>query len=590
MALLLIGFALWLAELIGLGAGPRASARPSRGRPTSTRCCACCRSSSSPPACVFAYSLPGLLWVGAVGAAVVARPAAAASSRGRRLPEGWVRRSAPYAAGLAVVARRSRRARVGPDLELHAGSRRSTPTASAPSSATCAQSLNPLEALGIWPSSEFDATCVLGEPARRPSSTSAPPSRSPRSSPGSSPRRERRRSRCRPRPWRRSPSGRCWRVVAQPLRRRQGRWRSPRRSSMAVVAARDARRRAGRCSRSASRSSLGAGLSSFLVLRSRRGRARRATPTSSRRSRARGRRARTVLFLGRDDFIGWELARLRRDHRRRHQLLRRRGRQAALQEGGGGRREVRRRRALPAPARPASDYVLATTRRPGLAGAAAVRGGRARRATTCSTSEPGATGKRRTLDEGTAVGARARLRRAAQPRARRGEGTAMIWDPTPVIGEADGWEPDDEPTDGSPVDADARASGGRPLADLARVRQPPAAPASALPSSTSTTTVAANLDFRGETPTFPVAEVEVDGRTEAEVDDRAGGAEPARPARCALPTRRTCARSRRRRSTRARSARVPKREMCGEYVDWYRERMSDVRRRRRRRRSRASPG
>jgi hypothetical protein len=83
------------------------------------------------------------------------------------------------------------------------------------------------------------------------------------------------------------------------------------------------------------------------------------------------------------------------------------------------------------------------------------------------------------------------------------------------------------------------------------------------------TTIAANLDFRGETPTFPVGEVTVDGPAKAEVS-----AEPDRPN--LLGRLLHAPNEAHLRSLTATPLdpgaihRVPLAQACGKYVDWYR--------------------
>ena len=317
---------------------------------------------------------------------LLASRAALGRRRARRRRPGPLpaRRAAPAAAGGLAPAlgplgrgaprrgRRDRGRRVGPDLEVHPPRRAQPGPLRLPARqprpvAQPARGARDLAGQRV----RRDLRRSASVPARRPS-TSAPPWRWPRSRPGSG-------SRC--------ASGALalpaaalaalavWalpRDRREPLRRREG-------AGDRGAAGDRGRRCAGRSGRG--RGPLlalglallaGGALSSFLILRSAPvGPTAHADQLEEIRAEVQGE---DVLFLGRDDFIGWELARLGRDHRRRHQLLRRRGRQAALQAGGGRRREVRRRRPLPAPARPLR-LGAGDPRRPGVAGPAALRGG-----------------------------------------------------------------------------------------------------------------------------------------------------------------------------------------------------------------------
>ena len=63
----------------------------------------------------------------------------------------------------------------------------------------------------------------------------------------------------------------------------------------------------------------------------------------------------------------------------------------------------------------------------------------------------GRTGKRRTLDEGTAPGAVLDCKDPEQRPVAKGKGTALIWNVKPVIAEPSGWTPSDTATDGTPA-------------------------------------------------------------------------------------------------------------------------------------------
>ena len=308
---------------------------------------------------------------------------------------------------------------------------------------------------------------------------------------------------------------------------------------------------------------LGGALSSFLILRG-----AAVAPTSHAKQleqladRVQGE---DVLFLGRDDFIGWELAGSGEitgvvtnfydveDARPRFKKG----------EGGGEKFDVD---VLFPRQLDRFDYVLAT------------RGGPASQVpprfhVVSQTRDyvlyrrTGATGRRRTLDEGTAVGAVLNCDTPAGREISRGGGIATILDPPPVIGEAGAWTPDDEPTDGAPSSQAIELPPGRSLISLEYDSRRPLHVVSE--QLGIDTTVAANLDFRGETPTFPVAKVSVDEPTKAEFS-----VEPERPNLLARLLR--APNEAHLRSLTATPLgggavrRVPIRQACGEYVDWYR--------------------
>ena len=150
----------------------------------------------------------------------------------------------------------------------------------------------------------------------------------------------------------------------------------------------------------------------------------------------------------------------------------------------------------------------------------------------------------------------------------KGKGTALIWNVKPVIAEPGGWTPSDTATDGAPATMKLDIpEAGRWLISLEYDSRRPLRVSS--PQLDLDTTVAANLDFRGETPTFPVAKVRVDGPTDAEVT-----VEPERPNLIARVLRAPNeAHLRSLTATpldRDATERIPVRRTCGKYVDWYR--------------------
>ncbi len=570
MALKLLGFALWLAMLIGL----RQAARD--GDPETSE------GGFHPPRDVhplrrvlplvvivagvlFAYSLPGLLWVGAVGVAVVAarmlvlpRPA---------LPAGWLRRLAPYAVAVVailVALTAIEWERISSFTRLEA----LNPDRFGSQLGNLAQSLNPLEVLGIWPSSEFDATAssaglpapvfyvgaavalaafVVGLAAalrtRRPALPAAALA-----------------------------ALAVWAllaVVASPYVAAKGLTIAA--PLVIAVSLRGTLGGRGPALALGIALVLGAGLSTFLVLRGAAvGPDSHANQLEEVAKRVQGE---DVLFLGRDDFIGWELAGSGEitgvvtnfydveDAKPRFKKG----------EGGGEKfdvdvlfprqldrfRWVLATRGGPASSVPPRFEVVAETRDYVLY------------------ERTGSTGKRKTLDEGTAVGAVLDCESEDGREIVRGGGIATIWDPPPVIAEAGDWAPDDEPTDGSPSTQTLDLpEAGRWLISLEYDSRRPLQVTSEELGLDET--VAANLDFRGETPTFPVAEVEVGEPTEAEVT-----VEPEEPNLLGRLLR--APNEAHLRSLTATPLdpgavrRVPLREACGEYVDWYRAGMFDPR-------------
>ena len=135
----------------------------------------------------------------------------------------------------------------------------------------------------------------------------------------------------------------------------------------------------------------------------------------------------------------------------------------------------------------------------------------------------GSVGKRRTLDEGTQIGSELDCSDPTQRAITRQDGRAVIWDPAPVVGAAEEWSPGDAPADGSPVTQRIELPApGRWLISLAYDSRRPLRVEA--PELDLEETMPANLDFRGVTPTFPVAEVEVDDATSVDVT-----VEPERP-------------------------------------------------------------
>ena len=155
-----------------------------------------------------------------------------------------------------------------------------------------------------------------------------------------------------------------------------------------------------------------------------------------------------VLFLGRDDFIGWELRGSDEitgivtnfydveDARPRFKKG----------EGGGEKFDVD---AVFPSTLDSFRYILATTGGPASGVPPRFREV-ARTRDYVLYENTGRTGKRRTLDEGTAPGAVLDCKDPEQRPVAKGKGTAMIWNVKPVIAEPYGWTPSDTATDGRP--------------------------------------------------------------------------------------------------------------------------------------------
>jgi len=559
-AMLLAAFALALAALVGVrspldeGAGTVATARV-HPRPLLRILPLAALAVAS----VFNYSLPGLLWIGAVGAVVLLARWFLVDPR-PTLPDDWWRRLAPYLLGLIVVvavATAGEWSRIADFSRLSA----LNPDRFGSDLGNLAQALSPLEALGIWPAGEFDAT---------PTSAGAP-----------------------------APLfylGALIGLVALALGllrdRRERSWTLPAllvamvavfmlaaifsspyisAKALAIVAP-VAMAIALRGTLAARGPALALGIalvvlaagSSFLVIRN-----APVAPDSHARQLESMRAllaGEPVLFLGRDDFIGWELRGSGpitgivtnfydvEDARPRFKKG----------EGGGEKFDVDA--VFPATL-DSFRYVLAATGGPASGVPPRFRE-LARTNDYVLYENTGRTGRRRTLDEGTAPGAVLDCTDPAQRRIARGKGTALVWNAKPVIAEPGGWAPADTATDGAPATMRLEIPDpGRWLISLEYDSRRPLHVTS--PQLGLDATIAANLDFRGETPTFPVATVGVDRPTTAEVT-----VEPEAPNLIGRILR--APNEAHLRSLTATPVgpgavqRIPLRQACGHYVDWYR--------------------
>jgi hypothetical protein len=562
-AMLLIGFALSLAALVGMrspldesSAETAEAPRPSEAHPVRRVLPLAVLAAAS----VFNYSLPGLLWIGSVGVVVLLARWLLVKPR-PELPADWPRRLAPYLLGLLVVVAI---ATAGEWSRIASFSRLSAlnPDRFGSDLGNLAQSLSPLQALGVWPAGEFDAT---------PSSAGAPAIAF----------------------YAGALIGLAALVLGLIRDRREREWvlpallvamagvyvlaallSSPYISAKAlailapVVVA--VALRGTLAARRGPALALGVVLvlaaagSTFLVIRNASvGPDGHARQLESFRPLIEGE---PVLFLGRDDFIGWELRGSGEITGIVTNFYDVEDARPRFKKGEGGGEKFDVDAVFPATL-DSFRYILATTGGPASGVPPRFREVK-RTADYVLYENTGRTGKRRTLDEGTAPGAVLDCTDPAQRSVAKGKGTALVWNTKPVIAEPSGWTPTATASDGAPATMELEIpEAGRWLISLEYDSRRPLDVTS--PQLGLDTTVAANLDFRGETPTFPVAEVRVDGPTAAEVT-----VEPDRPNLIARLLR--APNEAHLRSLTATPLdpgaveRIPVRQTCGHYVDWYR--------------------
>ena len=511
-------------------------------------------------ASAFNYSLPGLLWIGAVGAVLLLARWALVEPR-PTLPDDWPRRLAPYLLGLIVVvaiATAGEWSRIADFSRLEA----LNPDRFGSDLGNLAQALSPLEALGIWPAGELDAT---------PASAGAPAAL--------------------------FYLGALVGLVALALGllrdRRERSWTLPAllvamvavyliaaafsspyisAKALAIVAP-VAMAIALRGTLAARGPALALGVvlfvlaagSSFLVIRNAPvGPDSHAGQLESMRALVAGE---PVLFLGRDDFIGWELRGSGEITGIVTNFYDVEDARPRFKKGEGGGEKFDVDAVFPATL-DSFRYVLAPTGGPASGVPPRFRE-LARTNDYVLYENTGRTGRRRTLDEGTAPGAVLDCTDPAQRRIARGKGTALVWTVKPVIAEPSGWQPGAAASDGARATiAIEIPEPGRWLVSLEYDSRRPLRVSS--PALGIDTTIAANLDFRGETPTFPVATVKVDEPAEATVT-----VEPEAPNLIGRILR--APNEAHLRSLTATPVgpgaveRIPVRQSCGQYVDWYRE-------------------
>ena len=576
MSLLLLGGALALGGLVGLseGNGPpsgiatarreRFQTQDARGRPPVDAVHPLLRAlplGVIVAGIVMLYSLPGLLWAAAVGAAVIAARLLLVKPR-PRLPDDWARRFAPYAAGvlvIVVIATAQEWSRLADFSRISA----LNPDRFGSQLGNLRGSLSPLEMFGVWPAGDFRTAAVaasgptaavyLGAAVALTAFVAglvrAVAARRELVAPAAA-----------------TGAIAVWALLAligSPyvaakglaiaaslvmLVAVQGTFGARSRALLALGAALAA----------------GAALSAFLVVRQ-----APVGPDDHARELAAIRDAvqgEDVLFLGRDDFIGWELRGSGEitgvvtnfydvtDIRPRFK-----------KGSNGGEKfdvDVLHPRQLDR-----FRWIVATTGGPASNPPPSFREV-VRTDDYVLYENAGTVGRRSTLDEGVEIGAVLDCSKPEQRAISHEDGFAVVWDPPPVVAQESAWKPSATASDGAPSSQKVSLSeAGRWLISLEYDGRRPlhvTAPALGLDE-----TIAANLDFRGETPTFPVGEVEVDRPTDATVTvepvapnllARALGApnEAHLRALTATPLAANAVR------------RVPLSEACGQYVDWYR--------------------
>jgi len=557
-ALLLLGFALALGRLVGLERSSEDPPDPQVTRPHPLL--RVLPLGILAAASVFNYSLPGLLWIGAVAGAVVLARLVLIRPR-PALPEGWWRRLAPYALGVALVvalATIGEWSRIADFSRLEA----LNPDRFGSDLGNLRQALSPLEALGIWPSSEYRASA---------SAASLP-----------------------------APVfylGAAIAVAALLVGLLRGRrdgglalagtlvavlgvWALAALFSSPYIAAKALAITSPVAMAIALRGTLGArgpalalgvalvvgaALSSFLVLR---GSAVGPDAHANQLAEIRGRVAdEPVLFLGRDDFIGWELRGSGEITGVVTNFYDVEDARPRFKKGKGGGEKFDVDAVFPQTL-DSFRYVLATAGGP-------VSSVPPRFEPAVETPDyvlyerTGITGRRRTLDEGVDPGAILDCSDPAGRMVARGRGTATVWSTEPVIEGPASWAPSAEPIDGEPAGQVLKLpSAGTWLISLEYDSRRPLRVTA--PDLGLDATVSANLDFRGETPFFPVAEVSVEGPTDVEVS-----VEPEEPnllGRLLGAPNEAHLRSLSATPIDPRAVeRIPKRQACGRYVDWYRD-------------------
>ncbi len=458
---------------------------------------------------VFVYSLPGLLWAAVVGAAIVAARLLLVKPR-PTLPDDWLRRVAPYAAGVLVIlliATAQEWSRISNFSQVSA----LNPDRFGSRLGNLRGSLSPLEMFGIWPAGDFRTTAAgasgptlgvylgaaIALAAFAAGLVRAAVSRRGLIVPAAA-----------------VAAIAVWgllAIIGSPYVAAKGlAIAAPLVMLVAVQGTLGSRSRP--LIALGVVLAAGAALSAFLVVRQ-----APVAPDDHAEGLADIRDAvqgEDVLFLGRDDFIGWEL-------RGSGEItgvvanfydvedIRPRFKKG---KGGGEKfdidvlypRQIDR-----------FDWILTTAGGP--VSDLPPRFEEAVRTDTYVLYErTGPVGRRSTLDEGTAIGAELDCTDPEGRAISEADGFAVVWDPVPPVEPESGWKPSATASDGSPATQTIDLAGADHwLISLEYDSRRPlhvTAPEIGLDE-----TIPANLDFRGETPTFPVAYVHSDGSESVEV-------------------------------------------------------------------------
>lgn len=569
-ALILIAFAVLLAQLVGI----KTEADPER--PAAARVRPIVRVlplAVLTAASVFNYSLPGLLWIAAVGTLVLAARLWLVRPR-PRLPSDWRYRFAPYLVGgvlVVLLATVQEWSRIADFARLQA----LNPDRFGSDLGNLKAAISPLEALGIWPTGDY----------RTSASGAGPPVFA-------------------------FYLGAALALVALAIgvvdcRRRQLYalpavllaiavvWGLTAIASTPYIAAKALAisaplvmlialrgllsARGGLAALLATAFVLLAGLSSFLALRQASvGPPAHANELAEVREAVQGEE---VLFLGRDDFIAYELAGSEEITGIVTNFYSVADARPRFQSGEGGGEKFDIDAVFPATL-DQFRFILATTGGP--ASSPPPRFNPVVETDNYVLYErTGLVGRRKTLDEGIAPGAVLDCETAEGAAIATGRGTAQIWESEPVIlapaerstpgtGVVE-WQPDDSPTDERPSAETLELDRGTWLLSLQYDSRRPlhvSAPEAGLDE-----VLPANLDFRvtpeSATPFYPIGEIELDRPAEVELElaperpnwlARTLGAPNEAHLGSLSATPQDVIR------------RVPLRDACGIYVDWYRDR------------------